>query len=244
MLQNCGNPSLNSPRTTHSGLSSMSAFGWKTNMPSRGSSMSGWDEYLADPQAQNAYGYARGNPLRYIDPDGKLSVDISLNFIGNLLGPFGVGGTLGARIELWPGIGIQTYTGPSFGAGGGGTVQARLNPTGRLDPAGEYVSLEGVVAKGLIGGTIARQVKFNPQNPFNFSSKDAQTSVGVAAGLQTSISYSHLYVGQPKYFFNTGSAAGTNNSGGIGNSKGNFIGTYDFGPGVGKYNYGTQSWEK
>lgn len=31
---------------------------------------------------------------------------------------------------------------------------------------------------------------------------------------------------------------------GVGNSNGKFIGTYDFGPGAGTYNFGTQTWVK
>ena len=33
--------------------------------------MSGWSEYLTDPQGQNSYSYARNNPLKYTDPNGE-----------------------------------------------------------------------------------------------------------------------------------------------------------------------------
>src|SRR3989344_3812224 len=54
------------------GLNSGFASGWNQNTQSRGSSIS-QAEYLADPQMQNSYAYARGNPIRFKDPEGNLA---------------------------------------------------------------------------------------------------------------------------------------------------------------------------
>jgi RHS repeat-associated protein len=43
-----------------------------------------WNENLLDPQRWNRYAYARNNPLRYVDPDGKIPVDTIWD-VGNVL---------------------------------------------------------------------------------------------------------------------------------------------------------------
>lgn len=80
-------------------------------------------ELLADPQQMNSYAYARGNPLRYIDPDGKLNVVIAgtwggewtnwqnnsamsnfVNAVAETFGPAG-GGIAKTRVEAIPELG-------------------------------------------------------------------------------------------------------------------------------------------
>ena len=39
------------------------------------------DKNLVDPQRWNRYAYARNNPLKYVDPDGR-DVSIALSFTG------------------------------------------------------------------------------------------------------------------------------------------------------------------
>jgi hypothetical protein len=53
-------------------------FGVSGGLQGGGSSASGWVNYLADPQAQNAYSYVRNNPLGYTDSTGKNYVEASL----------------------------------------------------------------------------------------------------------------------------------------------------------------------
>jgi RHS repeat-associated protein len=43
-----------------------------------------WRENLVDPQRWNRYAYVRNNPLRYVDPDGKIPVDTIWD-VGNVL---------------------------------------------------------------------------------------------------------------------------------------------------------------
>src|SRR3989344_2842170 len=72
------------------GSNSGFASGWNGNTQSRGNSIS-QAEYLADPQMQNSYAYARGNPLRYKDPDGNFPALIPL--IGYILTAYGAAQT-------------------------------------------------------------------------------------------------------------------------------------------------------
>jgi RHS repeat-associated protein len=44
-----------------------------------------WQENLVDPQRWNRYAYARNNPLRYVDPDGRTIV----TYFGGLITAFG-----------------------------------------------------------------------------------------------------------------------------------------------------------
>jgi hypothetical protein len=60
---------VNTGRTT-GGLNSAFASGWNGNTPSRGNSTFTQNEYLRDPQLQNAYSYSRDNPIRFEDPEG------------------------------------------------------------------------------------------------------------------------------------------------------------------------------
>jgi len=88
--QSLENPqSLNSARTM-GGLNSGFASGWNGNTQSRGSSIS-QAEWLADPQIQNSYSYARGNPLRYKDPDGNFSIGAAAMLLVRAFGAFNTG---------------------------------------------------------------------------------------------------------------------------------------------------------
>ena len=90
-----GKAALSNPQTLNSGrtmggLNSGFASGWSGNTRSRGNSIS-QAEWLADPQAQNSYGYARNNPIKYIDPDGEayqIPIALGLGFAGGVVGQY------------------------------------------------------------------------------------------------------------------------------------------------------------
>ena len=55
------------------------------------------EKVLTDPQALNSYAYARGNPLRYSDPQGLLYGEVSAS---GSLWPLPVSGATGLRFKL------------------------------------------------------------------------------------------------------------------------------------------------
>lgn len=60
-----------------------------------------WQENLVDPQRWNRYAYARNNPLKYVDPDGKViwwvAIPLALFYVGNNPSPANV--TTGPSVE-------------------------------------------------------------------------------------------------------------------------------------------------
>ena len=88
---------FNSPRTiAENGLNSVSGLNWRKNTIAGNNSTFGWAEYLADPQSQNSYAYARNNPLAYVDPDGEWALYFSFTTNAGLGGE--AGNTLSAGI--------------------------------------------------------------------------------------------------------------------------------------------------
>ena len=51
-----------------------------------------WQENLVDPQRWNRYAYARNNPLRYTDPDGRATVDTISGWFNAVSSNFFLGG--------------------------------------------------------------------------------------------------------------------------------------------------------
>jgi len=84
------NPQLQNSARTMGGSNSGFASGWNRNTQSRGNSIP-QAEWLADPQIQNSYSYARGNPLRYKDPDGNFSIGAAAMLLVRAFGAFNTG---------------------------------------------------------------------------------------------------------------------------------------------------------
>jgi len=126
-----------------------------------------WKENLVDPQRWNRYAYARNNPLRYVDPDGKDIFDIAfgtINAFGSNLvlgggraepynSDFQLGQSLGDVASIGAGL-YETVVGGTVG-GGGGLLTASVvgSPVGvpaTAVGAGVAAHGVGVSASGLI----------------------------------------------------------------------------------------------
>ena len=208
------------------------------------------ETHLSDPQQLNSYNYARNNPLLHKDPSGRLTIDISGGYSRGFFG-----GDVGVRIELFSGWGIQTYYSTSLGPQIGASLQLKIDPTGTLVPAGDYVSREAMAA--YYGGiSFSTDAEFNPYNPLSLKG-NPRSSFGVVGAIGPAGGYTHQFVkmGQPSYFFGNNTIAKDSSSGApmvydssgnqakVGNQgSGGFNGIYDFGPDLGKYDYGKQEW--
>jgi RHS repeat-associated protein len=105
--QNLTDPqSFNSGRTM-GGSNSAFGSGRNGNTALRGNSTFSWAKYLADPQQQNSYSYARNNPINMKDPEGLWGVFVS----GNVGGDAGLGE--GFSGSLQSGIGFTAGNSPS-----------------------------------------------------------------------------------------------------------------------------------
>src|SRR3989344_2102266 len=144
---------LNSARTM-GGLNSGFASGWSRNTQSRGSSIS-QAEYLADPQMQNSYAYARGNPITMKDPEGLWGVF----FQADLSGAAGLGSGFAGQ-----------------GSVGGGFVTDR-NPFTDTTDIGGYTSYGGLVG-GAFHSTTLQGSRSGP-NPYTVLGLSGGLSGGV-----------------------------------------------------------------
>lgn len=170
---------------------------------------------LVDPQLQNSYSYARGNPVINKDPDGRLTLDGSFNYSKGL-----VGGGVGITIELYPNPGYQFYTTVGAGPQSGGSLKGGIDVFGTLRTPGQYSQGEIIGAYGLWGASYTTTAPFDPSNPFNNLGKDADKSLSWAIGRQAALTQGFLYAGSPTYLFNSGpgnsslGAVNTNSGGG------------------------------
>ncbi|WP_292530889.1 SpvB/TcaC N-terminal domain-containing protein [Methylocystis sp.] len=145
--------SMNAARTM-GGLNSTNASGWNGNTRSRGSSIS-QAEYLADPQMQNSYAYARGNPITMKDPEGLWG----FFFQGDLSGAAGLGSGFAGQ-----------------GSVGGGFVTDRNPFTDTTDISG-YTSYGGLVG-GAFHSTTLEGSRSGP-NPYTVLGLSGGLSGGV-----------------------------------------------------------------
>jgi RHS repeat-associated protein len=105
------------------------------------------EENTVDPQRWNRYAYARNNPLRYTDPDGRFIATVT----GTLIG--GTGGALFAAIQgnnVWAGAAGGATAGALFGlvidtAGTAALGYGALAATGGLS-AGTGLAVERTVS--------------------------------------------------------------------------------------------------
>ena len=158
-----------------------------------------WKENLADPQRWNRYAYARNNPLRYVDPDGKLPIPASAAMLTTANNPFvpdkkkidfTVGGLEGVLMGLIPGFEAQAnspeqaqgqFIGQAvtvvglFGVigrtGGGGVDTTRV---GRWMSAAEHdaMTASGKMVESTLNGVSSVS---SPPNPGAWSKQAAGT---------------------------------------------------------------------
>ena len=113
---------------------------------------------VGDPQLLNAYAYARGNPLAYVDPDGENPFLIAI-LVGAVFGGLQAGmasdwdvdavlrGAVVGAIASGVGAGVGAVAGPVFGGAAGSAAGALMNG----GDVGQAVVL-GVITVGLGAG--------------------------------------------------------------------------------------------
>ena len=102
--------------------------------------------YLADPQQLNSYSYARNNPIRYVDANGRATYEVGFNISILALG-------FGGGVRLEPGVGWQYFSDfPSAGASFGGSV--KYDPVGKLEQPNVF------------GGPTQVKAEFTAATPF------------------------------------------------------------------------------
>ena len=154
-------------------------------------------QFLADPQQMNSYSYARGNPVKFIDSNGK-SV---LEFSGGIhAGPFSAGG--GVRVD--PHMGWQVFGSfPSVGLGVGASL--KYDPAGKLEEQHTFGTPAKVQAEltvvPIVGKSWSVEAEENPSNPLSFA-KHQERSSAWAFGLELGASFSWIYNSKPFLFGN------------------------------------------
>jgi len=109
-----------------------------------------FDENRVDPQRWNRYSYVRNNPLRYVDPDGKI-VDTVLDAVFIAYDIYDIGSSLvgGEQVSgtQWAALGAD-FGGLliPFGTGGGVAVRAAAR-------ADDVIDMAGTVSRAARGGS-------------------------------------------------------------------------------------------
>ncbi|KKW19642.1 MAG: RHS Repeat family [Parcubacteria group bacterium GW2011_GWA2_51_10] len=232
---------LNSARTM-GGSNSGFASGWNGNTQSGGNSIS-QAEYLADPQMQNSYAYARGNPLRYKDPEGLWYGEVSLEF--SPPPPFFLSLSTGFRGDA-TGVTWFVAGGPSFGAI---FPLKAIFSSGNLSHQTEWTVSRSAELFGGAGMGVSTEGAFDPRRPLSTGTNPVSsyyTGAGLGGGVSQQYTFStpiHTWSSVSNSSRPSGNLDAK--SLGIGNTgSGTFTGTYNFGPSIGTYNFGTGSWAK
>jgi len=142
-----------------------------------------WQENLVDPQRWNRYAYARSNPLRYTDPDGRSPTIVTGAWGAAIGGGIGFFGSVGAQLIKtgsvnWHDVGAATAGGAFAGFTAGFTLG--------LAPALGATGVIGVGAtSNVAGGLVTRQLDSDstePVDPRAMAIDAASGAIGAGAG--------------------------------------------------------------
>jgi RHS repeat-associated protein len=109
-----------------------------------------WRENLADPQRWNRYAYALNNPLRNVDPDGKVAIPV---IVAGIWAAYEIGSQLYDAYTLGSTLGDPNATAGEKAAATGGFVIGAIAPGGGYGTAGKKaVGMSDDVARALKRG--------------------------------------------------------------------------------------------
>jgi len=137
----------------------------------------------SDPETFNRYAYARNNPYRYVDPDGRESVSVNLKASG----AFGGGGSLSTGIYIsYPGdtevpfdIGLTSTVAGVLGAEASLTLNVAALEGGRENLEGQVIGVSATLPlTGIVGPAVDAELLINPETG---QAAGSSLGVGIAA---------------------------------------------------------------
>ena len=195
------------------GSNSGFASGWRGNTQSRAGSIS-QAEWLADPQAQNSYGYARNNPLKYKDPDGEY-IELSMSAT--------VPGRTFSMGFMFDGGGVDFFMGGGFGAGVSGGFGLAWAPGVELSHQREAsVMVNGSAAyfAGLRGSQKLTTYYPDTKTTVYGGSPEIALTLGLRGGVSGSV---EQQLSKPLYVWGSGNSSNQSANGGGGSSLGSLL---------------------
>ena len=211
-------------------------------------------QLLADPQTFNSYSYAVNNPIIKKDPDGKQYINANVNYTVPIYG-IPVGPMVGAystpsNVYISIGLTATPKIGPSYSVSASPDGDVSEGWGGGFNLFSKFPSRAAGVG-GQIGFGQNSNDNFRPSIDGGFGTQGRGVSIYYTIELNKLLNalggqFSHITTPQTmsadgKQNSKNG-AAGSTSSLKIGNSIGGFAGSYNFGPEIGTYNFGTQSW--